>query len=50
MTQAKYQNDMSAYDVNRIRADFPLLSQEVHGKPLTFLDNARVCAKAASSN
>ena len=39
MSQAQYQNDMSAYDVNRIRADFPIISQEVHGKPLTFLDN-----------
>ena len=45
MTQAKYQNDMSAYDVNRIRADFPILSQEVHGKPLTFLDNGASAQK-----
>ena len=45
MTQAKYQNDMSTYDVNRIRADFPILSQEVHGKPLTFLDNGASAQK-----
>ncbi|MEC7302417.1 MAG: cysteine desulfurase [Pseudomonadota bacterium] len=45
MTQAKYQNDMSAYDVKRIRADFPSLSQEVHGKPLTFLDNGASAQK-----
>ena len=45
MTQAQYQNDMSAYDVNRIRADFPILSQEVHGKPLTFLDNGASAQK-----
>ena len=45
MSQAQYQNDMSAYDVNRIRADFPILSQEVHGKPLTFLDNGASAQK-----
>lgn len=45
MSQAQYQNDMSAYNVNRIRADFPILSQEVHGKPLTFLDNGASAQK-----
>ncbi|MEC8172766.1 MAG: cysteine desulfurase [Pseudomonadota bacterium] len=45
MSQAQYQNDMSTYDVNRIRADFPILSQEVHGKPLTFLDNGASAQK-----
>jgi cysteine desulfurase/selenocysteine lyase len=29
-----------AFDVERIRADFPTLSREVHGKPLVFLDSA----------
>ena len=45
MSQAQYQNDMSTYDVNRIRADFPILSQEVHGKPLTFMDNGASAQK-----
>lgn len=27
-------------DIGRIRADFPILSQKVHGKPLIYLDNA----------
>lgn len=27
-------------DVSRIRADFPILSQKIHGKPLVYLDNA----------
>ncbi|MEC7395845.1 MAG: cysteine desulfurase [Pseudomonadota bacterium] len=45
MSQAQYQNDVSAYDVNRIRADFPILSQEVHGKPLSFLDNGASAQK-----
>src|ERR1700749_2902687 len=29
-----------AYDVNRIRADFPILATKVYGKPLVYLDNA----------
>jgi cysteine desulfurase/selenocysteine lyase len=30
----------SAWDVDRIRADFPVLRQTVNGKPLIYLDNA----------
>jgi cysteine desulfurase/selenocysteine lyase len=29
-----------AYDVEKIRADFPILSRKIHGKPLVYLDNA----------
>jgi cysteine desulfurase/selenocysteine lyase len=29
-----------AYDLARVRADFPILAREVHGRPLTYLDNA----------
>src|SRR5687768_7128307 len=29
-----------AWDVKRIRADFPVLHQTVNGKPLVYLDNA----------
>src|SRR6185295_16631243 len=29
-----------AFDVERVRADFPILKLEVNGKPLVFLDNA----------
>lgn len=29
-----------SYDVDRLRAHFPALDQEVHGKPLAYLDNA----------
>lgn len=32
--------EMSNFDVNKIRADFPVLSQTVNGKPLVYLDNA----------
>src|SRR6266699_3227279 len=30
----------AAWDVERIRADFPVLSQTVNGRPLVYLDNA----------
>jgi cysteine desulfurase / selenocysteine lyase len=31
---------LSVFDVARIRQDFPILSQQVHGNPLVYLDNA----------
>ena len=34
-----------AYDLARIRADFPILSREVYGKPLVYLDNAASAQK-----
>jgi cysteine desulfurase/selenocysteine lyase len=36
------------YDVNRIRADFPILQRQVHGKPLVYLDNAATSQKPES--
>ena len=33
------------YDVTKIRADFPILSREVYGKPLVYLDNAASAQK-----
>jgi cysteine desulfurase/selenocysteine lyase len=30
----------AAFDVERVRADFPILAQEVNGRPLAYLDNA----------
>jgi len=33
------------YDVNAIRADFPILSREVNGKPLSYLDNGASAQK-----
>ncbi|RDC72215.1 cysteine desulfurase [Rhodovulum sp. 12E13] len=33
------------YDVQRIRADFPILAREVNGKPLTYLDNGASAQK-----
>ena len=34
-----------AYDVNRIREDFPILGMQVYGKPLVYLDNAASAQK-----
>ncbi len=31
---------MSTFDINAIRADFPILDQRVHDQPLVYLDNA----------
>lgn len=33
------------YDLARIRADFPILARQVHGKPLIYLDNAASAQK-----
>ncbi len=35
----------AAYDVDRIRADFPILAREIHGKPLVYLDNGASAQK-----
>ena len=34
-----------AYDVDRIREDFPILAMQVYGKPLVYLDNAASAQK-----
>ena len=34
-----------AYDIAKIREDFPILSREVYGKPLVYLDNAATTQK-----
>ena len=33
------------YNINKVRADFPILSREVYGKPLVYLDNAATTQK-----
>jgi cysteine desulfurase / selenocysteine lyase len=35
----------SSLDIARIRQDFPILHQQVHGKPLVYLDNANTSQK-----
>ncbi|HEU0368657.1 MAG TPA: cysteine desulfurase [Candidatus Acidoferrum sp.] len=34
-----------AFDVHKVREDFPVLHQRVHGKPLVYLDNAATTQK-----
>ena len=36
------------FDVARLRADFPILFREIHGKPLVYLDNGASAQKPAS--
>ena len=38
-------SDASRYDVERLRQDFPILSRQVHGKKLVYLDNAATTQK-----
>lgn len=33
------------YDINKVRADFPILSRMVYDKPLVYLDNAATTQK-----
>jgi cysteine desulfurase/selenocysteine lyase len=35
----------AGFDVRRLREDFPILRQKVHGKPLVYLDNAATTQK-----
>jgi len=36
---------MMSFDVNRIRADFPILQQKVYGRPLIYFDNGATTQK-----
>ena len=36
---------LQAIDAHRIRQDFPILHQEINGKPLVYLDNAATAQK-----
>ena len=33
------------YDINKVRADFPILSRTVYDRPLVYLDNAATTQK-----
>ncbi len=39
---------LPSFDIDRIRADFPLLARRVHGKPLIYLDNANTAQKPSA--
>ena len=36
---------MAAFDAERLRAEFPILAQQINGKPLVYLDNAATTQK-----
>jgi len=38
-------NSTATYDIEKIRTDFPILSREVYGKPLVYLDNGASAQK-----
>ncbi|GAB2567139.1 cysteine desulfurase [Dyella jejuensis] len=42
---AKPSQPSGDFDVQRVRADFPLLSRTMHGKPLVYFDNANTSQK-----
>jgi cysteine desulfurase/selenocysteine lyase len=44
-TATDMNNNSSMFDVEKIRADFPILQQQVNGKPLVYLDNAATAQK-----
>ena len=37
--------ETSTFNIDAIRADFPILSREIHGKPLVYLDSAASAQK-----
>ena len=39
------QNNALDFDVRKVRADFPILNEQVNGKPLVYLDNAATAQK-----
>jgi cysteine desulfurase/selenocysteine lyase len=45
LTPAPQNEECCPFDVQRIRREFPILSREVRGKPLVYLDNAATTQK-----
>src|ERR1700679_291877 len=41
-------SESQTFDVQKFRKDFPILNQQVHGKPLVYLDNAATTQKPLS--
>jgi cysteine desulfurase/selenocysteine lyase len=48
LSQTRPAEGAARLDVAALRADFPILAQTVHGKPLVYLDNAASSQKPAS--
>ena len=46
MTQTEITNEI--FSVTKARLDFPALHQEIHGRPLVYLDNAATTHKPKS--
>ncbi len=44
-SNTKINSDITTFDIKKIRNDFPILNQHVHGKPLCYLDNAATTQK-----
>lgn len=44
-TATQINNNLASLDVEKIRKDFPVLQQRVHGKPLVYMDNAATAQK-----
>jgi cysteine desulfurase/selenocysteine lyase len=44
-TEGPESTEKTGFDVERIRADFPILRRQVHGRPLVYLDNAATTQK-----
>ncbi len=38
-------NSVQAFDLAKVRSDFPILTREIHGRPLVYLDNAASAQK-----
>lgn len=45
LTEGNHRKSPATFDVERVRKDFPVLDQTVHGKPLIYLDNAATSQK-----
>lgn len=45
VSETKYRKSPANFDVKRVRKDFPVLDQTIHGKPLVYLDNAATSQK-----
>jgi cysteine desulfurase/selenocysteine lyase len=45
VTPAAAESQARTFDVRRVREDFPILKQKMHGKPLVYLDNAATSQK-----
>ncbi|MEA3327802.1 MAG: cysteine desulfurase, partial [Chloroflexota bacterium] len=44
-TNQKGTTKMMTFNIDQVRADFPILNLTIHGKPLTYLDNAATTQK-----